>query len=289
MQKHPKLLGHLAAIFCVFVWGTSFLVSKFLMGSLSPVALIVIRCIIAYLSLWIIHPVWHLDWKEERQFILAAFFGNTLYFLTENVALTMTQASNVSILVTTSPIMTALILHFSSKQERINWKQWLAFAISFTGVILVVLNGVFGLKLSPFGDMLSLGSALSWTVYSILIMRLPKHHSSLFITRKIMAYGGLLSIPFLTFSEKSNLAQLLNWQSVLSLGYLGIICSALCYILWSLSIHRLGTIQTNTYIYAIPLVTMVAGSIWLAEIITLTGAMGAGLILVGMLLSNRWS
>lgn len=289
MQKQHHFLGHIAAIFCVFVWGTSFLVSKFLMGTISPVALIVVRCFIAHISLWLIHPVWHVKWTEEIQFLLAALFGNTLYFLTENYALTLTQTSNVSILVTTSPIMTAIILSFYTKDTALNWRQWLAYLISFTGVILVVLNGVFGLKLNPLGDLLSLGSALSWTIYSFLVLKCQKHHSSLFVTRKVMGYGALLSLPFLFFSEKTHWLSLLSPLNLASLAYLGIICSALCYILWSQSIHFIGTLQTNSYIYAIPLVTMVAGALLLSEVITLTGALGAGFILLGMILSTRWS
>lgn len=289
MLKHHQLLGHLAAIFCVFVWGTSFLVSKFLMDSISPVTLITVRCLVAYISLWLIHPVWLFDWREEAQFLFAALFGNTLYFLTENIALTLTQTSNVSILVTTSPIMTALILQFTNKDQALNWKQWLAYAISFAGVILVVLNGVFGLKLSPIGDLLSLGSALSWTIYSFLILHYQKHYSSLLVTRKIMGYGCLLSLPFLAFSKNAPLHLLFTPTALSSLAYLGIICSALCYILWNISIRYIGTLQTNIYIYAIPLVTMIAGALLLSEIITITGAIGAGLILLGMILSTRWA
>ncbi|TCD45860.1 DMT family transporter [Streptococcus sp. X16XC17] len=289
MQKQYPFLGHMAAIFCVFVWGTSFLISKYLMDHISPITLIPIRCFIAYISLWIIHPVWHINWKEEIQFLLAALFGNTLYFLTENLALTMTQTSNVSILVTTSPLMTAFILQFSKKEDGLNWRQWLAYSISFIGVILVVLNGVLGLKLNPLGDLLSLGSALSWTIYSFLILKCQtNHHSSLFVMRKIMGYGCLLSLPFLAFSENSNFSVLLTPFGFSSLAYLGVICSALCYILWSLSIKQIGTLRTNIYIYAIPLVTMAAGALLLSEIITLTGAIGAALILTGMILSTRW-
>lgn len=48
--------------------------------------------------------------REEGRFLAMALFANTLYCWAKNTALTMTNASNVSILVSTSPIITALVL-----------------------------------------------------------------------------------------------------------------------------------------------------------------------------------
>ena len=110
MLKKQQLSGHLLAVICILVWGTTFLVSKSLTDVVKPAHLMLMRFALAYMVLWIMHPKWAFQWKLEVRFLLMAVFSNTLYSWSEITALSMTQASNVSILVSTSPIFTALFL-----------------------------------------------------------------------------------------------------------------------------------------------------------------------------------
>ena len=104
-------------------WGTSFLVSKNLLAVLTPIQLMWLRFVIAYIALWIIHPVWYFQWRDELRFLAMAVAANTLYFYTENTALTLTQATNVSILVSTAPILSAILLSLSRKKEVLSRQQ----------------------------------------------------------------------------------------------------------------------------------------------------------------------
>lgn len=54
-----KMSGHLLALFCVIVWGSTFVVSKNLMAILQPVQLMLLRFTLAYGALWIIYPKWY--------------------------------------------------------------------------------------------------------------------------------------------------------------------------------------------------------------------------------------
>ncbi len=109
-MRHEQSSGHLTALVCVIIWGSTFVVSKSLMAHLRPVQLMLLRFILGYAALWVIHPKWHFRWREEGRFVLMALFANTLYAWAENTALTITQASTVSILVSTTPIITAAAL-----------------------------------------------------------------------------------------------------------------------------------------------------------------------------------
>ena len=94
-----QISGHIMALTCVLVWGSTFVVSKSLMEFLQPVQLMLLRFTLAYLALWAIKPQWYFKWKEEWRFILMAIFANSLYCLAENTALTLTMYTNVSIIV----------------------------------------------------------------------------------------------------------------------------------------------------------------------------------------------
>lgn len=288
MNATTKVKGHLCALFCVIVWGITFIVSTTLLEVYTPIQTMFMRFVVAYVVLWLLHPKWHFQWKDELAFLLMSLFSNTLYFIAENSALTLTQTSNVSILVSTAPLLTALLLAITPKGERITRNTAFGIAVAFIGVILVVFNGAVVLKLNPAGDFASLGAALSWAIYSLILQRYSYRFSSYLISRKLMFYGILTSLPLL-FLERTPmpLGEILAPKLLLSLLFLGIIGSALCYVAWNSAADTLGVLHTTIYIYAIPFVTMVAASIFLHESITAMGVGGAVLIVCGMVLSSK--
>ena len=283
--QRKQLKGHLFALFSVTAWGTSFLISKNLMMDLTPVQLMFLRFVIAWLAVWVIHPKWHFHWREEGQFLLLSLIGNTLYFLSENTALRMTLASNVSILVSSAPIFSALMLRVFGKSERLSRQEGAGIVIAFLGVLLVVFNGVFVLKLNPVGDLLATAAAVFWALYGFLAKRSLEKFDSFLITRKLMFYGILTTAPMLLFDGGSSIR--LGFGDLCGLLYLGLICSAVCYLLWNEAIAGIGAMKTNLYVYFVPVVTMLASGIFLKEQITAAGVAGVALVIGGMILSSQ--
>lgn len=282
-----SLKGHALALLCSFIWATSFIASKTLLQSFSPVQLMFTRFTVAYIAIWIIHPKWYFSIKDEWLFLVAALFSNTLYFIAENNALKITQATNVSILVATAPILTALILRIFRQCERFPPKRTLGYALAFAGVVCVVLNGVFVLKLNPGGDLLAIGAALMWALYSIIINRSFEGLSNFLISRKLMFYGVLTCLPLLLAERgMTGLSAIFTGSNIFYILYLGLVCSALCYIAWNTAIRCIGVLKANVYIYIIPFFTLVAGAIAFDEKITPMGLAGMAAVIAGMLMSN---
>ena len=281
------LKGHVFALLSVLAWGTSFLVSKNLMTKITPVQLMFLRFVIAWVAIWIIHPKWRFHWKEEGQFLLLSLIGNTLYFLAENTAIRMTMASNVSILVSSAPIFSALMLRLFGKSERLSLRQAAGIGIAFLGVLFVVFNGVFVLKLNPTGDLLAVSAAVFWALYGFLAKQILEKFDTFLITRKLMFYGIITTTPLLlTDGEGVAAIRMLGFGDLCGLLYLGLICSAVCYLMWNEAITELGAMKTNLYVYAVPVVTMLASALLLGERITGAGMIGVALVVGGMILSS---
>mgnify|MGYP000908158958 FL=1 len=288
MKKSSKVTGHACAIFCIIVWGTTFIVSRMLLDFYTPLQTMMMRFILAYAVLWCMCPKWYFHWKDEIGFLLMSLFSNTLYFMAENTALTLTQSSNVSILVSAAPVFTALLLVLLPQcSERLTRYTVLGIAISFCGMIMVVLNGSLVLKLNPVGDLLALGAAVSWAVFNMILRGYSERFSSYLISRKFMFYGVLTTLPLLFWEHAPmNCSMLLTPKILAGILFLGIMGSALCYVSWNSAIYVLGVLRTNIYIYAIPFVTMVTAAFCVNESITLMGIAGAILIISGMVLSS---
>ncbi len=287
MKNDRKLLkGHLLSILCVIAWGTSFLVSKNLMEKLTPVQLMFMRFVIAWLAIWLIYPKWYFNWREEGQFAVLALVGNTLYYLAENTALRLTLASNVSILVSAAPIASAFLLRLFEHDERLSRRQIGGIGIAFFGVLFVVFNGVFVLKLSPLGDLLALVAAFCWALYGFLAKRIIDRYNTFLSTRKLMFYAIITTAPLLLFGDGGLTGIGLMKSDFCGLLYLGLICSALCYLMWNAALAEIGAMKANLYVYAVPVVTMIASAVFLDEVITWGGATGVVLVVGGMLLSS---
>ena len=286
MTQKSNQFYHLIAFGTAIIWGTTLVSTKVLLRhDLSPVEIMLYRFVVAYVVLRILHPKSYAfgGWRDELIFLGTGLCGGTIYFLTENTALGITLASNVALIVTTAPILTAIFAHLMVKNERLHRNLMIGSITALAGVALVVFNGQFILRLNPLGDFLSIVAAASWALYSVLLKKLDHKYHTLYITRKVFFYGIITLLPYLLIDPIH-----FDWQKIIhpevvwNLLFLGIIASSGCFILWNIAIKHLGSVRTNNYIYFIPIVTLLT-SVWiLDERITLFAVIGTFLILSGV-------
>lgn len=288
MNTQKKFLGYLFAAFTITVWGSTFISSKKLLQFYTPAQILLTRFLLAYCALWLLRPrKLKLSRREEGSFLLLGLFGCSLYFYTENTALTYTLASNVSIILAAAPILTALLAHFAG-EERFRRSTLLGFLLAFTGVVLVVCNGTFILKLNPAGDLLALGAAGCWAIYSVVLKRSASQYDAVLVTRRTLFWGILTAIPIVLAEgipyPTAPLCQPVVFGNFLFLGLIG---SGLCYVLWNKAFHLLGVVATNNFIYLNPFVTIVTAYFFLGEPISPMALLGAALITVGVVVTQR--
>lgn len=283
MKNRQRLTGTLFAVFTIIVWGSTFISSKKLLGLFTPAQIMLTRFLLAYCSLWLLRPrKLSLTGRQEAVFLLLGLTGCSVYFFAENTALTYTLAANVSILVAAAPIFTAVIAHFAG-EERFRRNTLWGFLIAFTGVVLVVCNGTFVLKLSPRGDLLALCAALCWAVYSVLLRRAGQGLDPVLVTRRTLFWGIVTALPLVLLEGVPYpAAALLTPAAAGNFLFLGLIGSGLCYVLWNHAFRLLGVVATNNFIYLNPFITIVTARIFLNEPISPLALLGAGLITAGV-------
>lgn len=282
---------HLIAILTVSIWGLTFISTKVLINhGLTPQEIFFYRFLIAYAGIWIISPkrLFTNNWKDELWLMAGGIFGGSLYFFTENTALGITQASNVSFLICTAPLLTTILSLLFYKSEKATKGLIVGSLLALAGVGLVVFNGSVILKISPVGDLLTLLAALSWAFYSLIIRRMTGRYPTVFITRKIFFYGVLTILPaFLLHPLQPDFTVLSQPAVLFNLLFLAVLASLICYVLWNVVLKQLGTIRASNYIYLNPLVTMVASMMILHEQITPFALGGAGCIVCGVYLAEK--
>jgi len=292
---------HLLALAVVAVWGVTFVSTKLLIGAgMHPVAIFFIRFVMAYAGIWLYialagknKKLWY-GWREELVFLLLGVSGGSFYFLTENTALAYTQASNVAFLVCSAPLFTAIFTllyrrlgkgRFAESLEkvRLGWPLVGGTLLALTGMALLVFDGS-KLQLSAKGDLLAIGAALCWAVYSLFMGQMTRTYGAVTATRKVFFYGLLTILPFLGGRQESFSPEILS-QSVVwgNLLFLGIMASLLCFLFWNLVMDKLGNVTATNYVYLNPVFTLLTAMAVLGERMTLSSGIGCAAIMSGVI------
>ncbi|WP_445321890.1 DMT family transporter [Paenibacillus sp. FSL H7-0326] len=291
MQQQARSTGHMLAMFTIFIWGTTFVSTKLLLSDFNPIEVLFLRFLIGYFILLLLYPrsVKTSSIKEELLFAGAGLSGVTLYFLLENIALTLTLAASVGIIVSIAPFFTALFAHFFLEGEKLSVSFIVGFIIALIGILLIGFNGSFVLKLNPLGDFLAILAPIFWAIYSVLMKKISeRNYHTIGSTRKVFFYGLIFMLPtLLLFDIDLSFSKLTEPMSLLHLLYLGIGASALCFVTWNRAVGILGAVKTSIYIYFVPVITVIASHLVLSEPLSWAIVIGAVLTLVGSFISER--
>ena len=301
-----KLFFHLLALAVVAVWGVTFVCTKTLItAGMDPAAIFVTRFIMAYLGIWVLDlcgkgkvRLKSDSWKDEAMFLFLGVTGGSFYFLTENTALAYTQAGNVAFLVCVAPVITALFTligrrflneRFAGGLEdvKLGFPLVAGTLLALTGMALVIFDGS-RMEVSLKGDLLSIGAAVCWALYSLFMGQMTKDYGAVFATRKVFFYGLLTIIPFLGSCGSSFSPEVLGQPTVyLNLIFLGLIASLACFILWNIVMSRIGNVTSTNYVYLNPVFTLITAAIILGERMTPVSILGCAIILAGVILAGR--
>lgn len=289
--KDNKYFFHIIAIITTTIWGTTFVSTKVLLNNgLSPYEIMFYRFVIAYIGMWFIAPrtLFANSWRDELKCVCGGLFGGSLYFASENFALGITLTTNVSLIICTVPILTAIVSRIFYRDQRLKTNIVFGSVVAMMGVALVVFNGSFILKLNPLGDMLTLFAALMWAFYGLILKDLSGRYPILFITRKVFFYGVITLLPiFLVHPFNFDIKVLLSPIVLYNLLFLSLLASLLCFIMWNNTVRVLGMVRATNYIYLTPIVTLFTSYIAIDEVITLVALLGSVFILFGVYVAEK--
>lgn len=291
-SEYHTVLYNILAIFIVGIWGASFVATKILLNAgLEPLMIYLLRFSIAYLVLSVFRfkRLWADSIRDELLLFVCGITGGALYYVSENMALSYTYVANVSLIVSLTPIFTALFVSLFYRTDRVGALFFVASLIAIAGVGVVVLGDADGeLGFNFVGDLLSLGAAISWGVYSLILKGLIAKYNADFVTRKTLFYGVVVGLPFLLLSgNEIPYASLLNIEVISSLLFLALGATLFCYFMWNVAVTRLGIVHLSNYIYFIPIVAILLSSALLGESVSITLVLGGLMVIGGVVIAEK--
>lgn len=306
-RRSSFLLGLALVAFAILVWGVTFVNTRALLRDFSALEIQVLRFALGYAALWCVHPRREAVARgDEWLFVGMGLSGVATYQLLENCAIHYTNASNVSILVSLCPMATALLAWMLGRDGRPAAWFFVGFAIAIAGVVLVCLNGIHEFHFHPLGDLMAFCAMLCWGVYSMFVdMVNARGYPSVFAIRRAFFWALAATAPVvifgltpagrtalngsfaMTLGSSANAARFSDWLNLLNIGFLGILASAGCFVVWNLACDALGVVRCTVTLYLIPVITVVFAAAFLGERMTTASFVGSALILGGVALSER--
>jgi DME family drug/metabolite transporter len=160
-------------------------------------------------------------------------------------------------------------------------RRWAAAtALACAGVLLLVLGGG-GASVEPLGIILAMASGSGYATYAVLAKRLLRRgHAPERVMAASFSLGAVLLVPVLALGDVSWVAS----RDGLALAlFLGAIPTALAYVLFARGLRHLTPGETATLTLAEPVTATGLGILALGERPGAIAAVGAGLVLAGLL------
>ena len=171
----------------------------------------------------------------------------------------------------------ALIFHRERPDRR--WLIATALALAGLRVLFIPAPGS-TTQINSTGVLLALLAGASYAGYALSLKHLLPGNSSDAIIAIVFTLGGLLLSPFLFHTD-------LHWAiepgGLLVVSHLGLIATALAYLLFARGLQSVPAVHAVTLSLAEPLTAATLGIIVLKEQLTLTAAIGMALVLVGLI------
>jgi len=284
-----KIRAVLAITFTAVIWGLSFLSIKVSVAVIPPMTLALVRFLMASVVLVMIlkwmEPDTSLARRDMSLMAAAGIIGVTAYFYFENNGVKLTSASSASLIIGTIPVLTLLgdYLFCGSKLSPV---KILSVVLSTAGLYLVVAtNRDQGWSAgSLWGDLLMMGAAISWVVYTLVTRPLGERYSQLAVVTYQTLFGTVSLVPFALLEYGS-------WQPVSGLVwanviYLGLFCSALGYYLYVYAMGSLGVSTVSMFINLVPVVAVAGGFFILKETVTWEQVLGGVVIIFSVYLAG---
>jgi len=288
-QRQPldlRAVG-LVVVLCV-IWGFQQVALKGVAAHISPVLQLGLR----FVGAAIFFGIWVLLREGRRAFsdgtlpsglLLGTMFS--LEFILAGEALEHTTAAHSVVFLYTAPIFTALGLQFLP-EERLSRLQWTGICIAFVGIAIAFLG--FGERPAIellIGDLLALLGGASWGVSNVVLRRGRVGRAG---TAKTVFYQVATAAVLLTGFAATTGQTRIEWNTlvILSLIFQTLIIAILSYLVWFWLMRRYLISRLMLLSLLTPLFGVLFGAALLGDPIDLRFGVGAGFVLLGVLIVN---
>jgi drug/metabolite transporter (DMT)-like permease len=275
----------------VVIWSANFVVVKAAITELGPFTFTSLRYVVAALTLLAILR-WRtgsLRWPAgygAQLFVMGAL-GFGAYQLLWSLGLSQITAGDSALLIAASPVFTALLAG-AVGMDRLTTPKLAGALIAFAGVAVVIAGGhELSLGASLVGDLLTLGAAGLWAVYTTAGARILRTVDPLPATTWTVVAGAIVLAPFGLWEAANADPITFTPEVVLAIVYAGALAAGISNVFVFNAIRLVGPTRVTTTQFLVPAGAVILGAWFLNEPIGLGQVIGGAIIVLGVWLTRR--
>ena len=293
MKKGSTFTAYILISVAIFFWGLSLIWTDMVIDMQVPVFVFTflrmcIAGVVMLIASGISGKLQKIQKGDLKWFILMVFSEPFLYFIGESFGLKYTGSPTlVATIIATIPVF-VMILGYIFFKENLSFTNRAGVLITLTGVIMFVLLGGESLHADYFyGLAIIMVAILGSCGYSLICKKLTSKYTPFTIT----TYQFVFAIPFFTvtfliWGLPEWKPEFLSFQVLRPILYLAVLCSCLCFGLYSNAIDKIGMTKSSIFTAIIPIVSAVFAYFMGRDSFTFLQIIGMAITLVGVILSQ---
>ncbi len=273
-------------------WGSSFLFIKIALRTLEPLTLVGLRLMVGWVGLlavarWRGLALPH-GWAVWRHLTILGVINTAIPFVLITWAesgANGVDSAVASVLNSTVPLFSIVIAGTIFHMEEVTTDRILGLLAGFAGVVLLLsrdLGNDWG-ELAP--QVAVVVAALFYAISSTYARHNLQEISPVLIATGQLLVADAMVWIFAILVEDPG-AQMLTWQTVGALLWLGLLGSCIAYILYFFILRNWGATRATMVTYLLPVVGVVAGVVFLSEPLDWRLVAGGVLVLSGVAAVN---
>ncbi|EFH79998.1 DMT family transporter [Ktedonobacter racemifer] len=290
IRKNVPIRAYSALLLSAICWGLAPVATRYLLIAFTPLQLVFVRFVLAALFfLPLLTSLRHFQWsmKKVSWIIFCGMTGVLGYNVPVAYGLRIIPSSLAGLLIATEPIWILLIAAIVLR-EKIAWTAVIGLLFSLLGITVLFgqayVDAIWNMQNVP-GALLIVLAAFMWSIYTLSVRRLSKEVGARTATALTMIVG---TVPLLT-SWDTHIWTILSQVSgtawlALALLILGSTVAAT--ILWNYGVAYTTSSQASLFLYLIPFISIIGGTIFLHEHTSILSLFSGLLILGGIALAQ---
>lgn len=288
-------IGHLACAAAYIIFGINVVVCRDIAtdGGLEPIVLFSMRSLVAGVLFWLLSLFTPREQVPPRDLLRLAGAGVLGLFLPQLTflhAIAHTTPVDLSVMSTTTPIFTMFVAAIFLR-EPITWKKVLGVAMSFGGILWLILQSTFTSagpsQTEPIGIMFCFANYIVFALYLGTCRPLIARYSVVTSMKWMFLVSFLISLPFsiphLPQSDFGAVPVPVWWE----IGFMIFFSTFLAYYLIPIGQQRIRPTLVSMYGYLQPIIA-IAVAIWSGmDRLTVTKMLAALLVFTGVWVVNK--
>jgi len=288
--KDRKAIVYIGILLAMVFWSFSFIWYKDVYVYLQPFTTIFVRLVISSILLFLFSlsfkKLQKVEPSDYKFILLLALFEPFLYFLGESLGMQVMTPTSAAVIISIVPLLVP-VLAFIMLKEKLSVKNIAGIAISFFGVLLVIVNKNYEFRASLSGVLLMFVSVVAAVFYSVLLKKLTDKYNPFTLITWQNTVGSFLFLPLvLIFDVKDWNSSMLSLKAVIPILELAVFASSVAFLLYTNGVRKLGAVRANIFTNLIPVITAFISFWLLHEQLLPHNIVGIAVVIGGLVLSQ---